>query len=688
MEIIERKRRIVKYKLGRNNFRTFEEGLEKEWLLTNGIGGFAGQSIIGANTRAFSGYLVGALNPPVERKMILAGTHESMYVEGIKYEFAAQGYIGEAKEGQKFLNRFELDVLPSYYYQAEDSTIKKTVAMEHGKNTAVVCYEIEGGSQGGEFHITPLFNYRNSGDSSEKADLRFHTSLNGQNLYLTPEKAMEEGNNVKIRFYTSEGNYYDREQIPTSMATPNYIIEENQYYKIDNRTGFLGLDNHYTPYDVRMAIAPGEHKKVFVKCTIEPEEAGDEIDGFLIAQDYKNRIEGLMDKALCQDPFARKLTWSADSFIVKRNSTGLKTILAGYPWFSDWGRDTMIALQGLTLCTGRFQEAREILESFSLYVKDGMIPNVFPDKNGGEPMYNTIDASLWYFYSVQKYLEYTGKDEDYTFIKDKIYKSLKGIYLAYKTGTNYGIHMEEDGLISGGSDLDQLTWMDVRVGELVVTPRHGKAVEVNALWYNALRVLSDLSEHFGEENKEYMELADKVKVSFSEGFWNEEENCLYDTIKDGEADAKIRPNQIYAVSLPYTMLDADKEKKIVETVYRRLYTPYGLCSLSPTDKEFKPYYIGKLINRDLAYHMGTAWGYLSGAFITAYCKVNHYSKEAVEKAEEMCRYFEDHMEDGCLNGIAEIFDGSFACTSRGCFTQAWSVAEVLRAYTEDVVKHK
>jgi predicted glycogen debranching enzyme len=687
-----------KYVFGRSAFRTFETGMEKEWLLTNGIGGFANQSIIGANTRIYSGYLIASLHAPVDRMMIFPGTHEAVTIGGKEYDFTAQEYIKDWKRGYQYLNRFELDILPTYTYQVADVCIKKTVSLEYGKNTSVVCYEVENGMEQATLAITPMFTYRNFGDTKERAELLFkkewkalnpdsngHTDLaNEKYLTLVPKENEE----VSIKFYASEGSYYDRTCKPVSMATPNYLIEENQVYPIDNRTGFLGVDNHITPYDVIVTLAPYEKKRFYVKCTVEEL---DNKDGFVIAEEYRQRMIKLMDLLPYDDRLARRLAWGADAFIVDRESTGLKTILAGYPWFADWGRDTMIALQGLTLATRRFDDARSILESFSRYVDKGMIPNVFPGNAKEEPMYNTIDASLWYFYSVDRYLEYTGEESDYTFIHEKIYPYLKEIIQAYKTGTRYGIHMDSDYLIEGGSDLDQLTWMDVRVGDLVVTPRHGKAVEINALWYNALKVMEKLAVRYGEEGEEYSKLACHVKESFVDKFWNSKANCLYDVIekKNGEevADDKIRPNQIWAISLPNTMLDREKEKLVVQRVYHDLYTPYGIRSLSNEDVDYKSHYIGKLINRDLAYHMGTSWGYISGAFISAYCKVNNHNKEAVRKAKEMCEYFEDHMEDGCLSGIAEIFDGDFTCTSRGCYTQAWSVGEVLRAYTEDVLPY-
>ncbi|HEX3075914.1 MAG TPA: amylo-alpha-1,6-glucosidase [Lachnospiraceae bacterium] len=679
----------VKYQLGRSHFRTYNEGIEKEWLLTNGIGGFANQTVIGANSRIYSGYLVASLKPPVDRMMIFSNTHEAVRLQGQEYDLTAQEYINEFKEGFRYLNRFELDVLPTYTYQVKDLVVKKSVSLEYGKNTSVVCYEIENGMEEAELIVTPLFTYRSFGSTAERAELRFDKAFkkaddNRDYLELIPEANRE----VSIKFYTSTGDFIDRSTYPVSMATPNYQMEENEVYHIDNRTGFLGVDNHITPYDVLVKLAPYERKRFYLKCTIEELDSK---EGFEIAKEYRDRIYELMDRIPYEDRLAKRLAWGADAFIVDRESTGLKTIMAGYPWFADWGRDTMIALQGLTLSTRRFDDARAILESFSRYVKNGMIPNVFPGSAKEEPMYNTIDASLWYFYSVDRYLNYTGEKEDYRFIKEKIYPYLKEILNAYQNGTSYGIHMDSDYLIQGGSDLDQLTWMDVRVGDLVVTPRHGKAVEINALWYNALCVFADLADHFGENGNVTRELAAKVKASFIKKFWNEEDKCLYDVLEqvNGEwvPDAKIRPNQIWAVSLPNTMLEKEKQRLVVQTVYRYLYTPYGIRSLSNEDLNYRNQYIGKLINRDLAYHMGTSWGYISGAFISAYCKVNNHSIDAILKAKEMCEYFEDHMQDGCLGGIAEIFDGDFTCTSRGCYTQAWSVGEVLRAYTEDVLPY-
>ena len=660
------------YSYGRSSFKTIEEGNELSWMIGNGIGGYANCTVSGGSAMMHHGYLIAALNPPVNRYLIFTRTQEEVSINGRTYDLTSQQYINASKNGQEHLERFNFDTIPEYIYRVEDVIIKKSISMEYGYNTTTVCYEIENGTEDLTFKMIPLFNYRLSGDSIEKSNLKFIKEVEGNKLILTPE----ENKDVKITFYASEGEYYDRSLIPTTMATPNYLFEENQYYMIDNRTGFLGIDNHYTPYEINIKIKAKETKRFYVICTLE-----EEINktGFEIEEEYKKRAEDLVKKAGYKDNFASNLVKASDHFIVNRNSTGLKTILAGYPWFTDWGRDTMIAFEGLVLCTKRFKDAREILESFSKYVKNGLVPNLFPDANT-EPLYNTVDASLWYFQAVYKYLKYTGTDEDYKFIEEKIYDKLVEIFKAYSTKTDFSIRMDEDGLIFAGSGVDQVTWMDVRVGDLVVTQRHGKPVEINALWYNALCIMEELRSKFDKEDLNYRKLSLKVKNSFNKKFWNEDKKCLFDVVD--ENDDKIRPNQLWAVSLPFSILDREKEKSIVEVAHKHLYSTYGLRSLSFMDEEFKNKYIGKLFKRDLAYHMGTTWGFLIGPFITAYCKVNDYNQKAIKKAKEMMSVFEDNMKDGCINGISEIFDGEFSSTSRGCYSQAWSVGEVLRIYCD------
>ncbi|MDU4739788.1 glycogen debranching enzyme N-terminal domain-containing protein, partial [Clostridium sp.] len=422
------------YSYGRSSFKTIEEGNELSWMIGNGIGGYANCTVSGGSAMMHHGYLIAALNPPVNRYLIFTRTQEEVSINGRTYDLTSQQYINASKNGQEHLERFNFDTIPEYIYRVEDVIIKKSISMEYGYNTTTVCYEIENGTEDLTFKMIPLFNYRLSGDSIEKSNLKFIKEVEGNKLILTPE----ENKDVKITFYASEGEYYDRSLIPTTMATPNYLFEENQYYMIDNRTGFLGIDNHYTPYEINIKIKAKETKRFYVICTLE-----EEINktGFEIEEEYKKRAEDLVKKAGYKDNFASNLVKASDHFIVNRNSTGLKTILAGYPWFTDWGRDTMIAFEGLVLCTKRFKDAREILESFSKYVKNGLVPNLFPDANT-EPLYNTVDASLWYFQAVYKYLKYTGTDEDYKFIEEKIYDKLVEIFKAYSTKTHFSIRMD------------------------------------------------------------------------------------------------------------------------------------------------------------------------------------------------------------------------------------------------------
>ena len=654
-------------KFGKGYWKTFSEGIQREWVVTNGIGGYAGSSIIGAHTRKHNGMLIASLHAPVERYMVLSKINEKLEVGDKEYSFFTnQRPGGNNEEGQKYLQRFCYDYVPEFTYHAAGVFVTKTISMQYGKNTVACTYDILGGSSEAVLTLVPLFNYRDHHERSERADLKFDTTNSGQTITLVPEK----NKNINIRMYVSEGEISEREEI--------YDVDMELQTEIS--TGMTCIENNYTPYEIAVSIQPGEHKKVSVICTIEQGEIPK--DGFAIIEAERKRCMELEEKAGLPDDFSNTLVHAADQFIVERESTGGKTVLAGLPWFTDWGRDTMIALQGLTLVTKRFEDTREILKTFAQYVKKGLVPNMFPDE-GLEPLYNTVDASMWYFYSVEKYLEYTGTEEDYQFIQKEIYPKLKEIIHYYKEGTDFSIYMDKDYLIHAGGGLDQVTWMDVRVGEWVVTPRHGKPVEISALWYNALCVMEQLAKRFGdEEEKEYAALADKVKASFVNKFWNPEKNCLYDVVDDTENDDKIRPNQIWAVSLPYTMLSKEQAKAVVDTVVSHLYATYGLRSLSPDDVEYKGIYAGKLHDRDAAYHQGTCWGFPLGGLITAYLKVYGDTEDGKAFAKKLIAPLEDHLMDGCIGSIAEIFDGNEPNISRGCYGQAWSVGEVLRAYVE------
>lgn len=658
---------------GKGYWRNMDEALRKEWVVTNGLGGYACSSLIGAHNRKHQGMLIASLHPPVDRFLVLSKIHEELILGGKTLPLYANRQPGWTTDGYLHLQRVIYDELPTFIYQVEDVYLTKTIALEYGKNTCAIGYEIINGSRACELTLTPLFNWRDHGDVSERADLVFeHTAQEGL-IQLIPLKNRE----ITISFLISHGHVTSRRE----------IYSRDMEYVTEIETGMAAIDNHYTPYDIHVPIKPYERLKLSVICTIHETWKEDyaQINAFQIIDRTRKRIQGLKERAGYEDKLAKALVQAADQFIVARQSTGLKTVLAGLPWFADWGRDTMIALTGLTLATKRFEDCRDILKTFALYVRNGLVPNMFPDR-GQEPLYNTVDASLWYFYAVERYLAYTQSQEALDFIRKEIYPCLKEIINAYRKGTDFSIHMDEDGLIHAGSGLDQVTWMDVRVGDWVVTPRHGKPVEINALWYNALKVMEELAQRFDEDPEPYGHLAERVKTSFNQKFWNDELGCLYDVVD--ENDGKIRPNQIWAVSLPYTMLPREKEIKVVETVYAHLYATYGLRSLSPSDPEYKGIYKGQLITRDGAYHQGTVWAFPLGGFITAYTKVHNHSPESVAMARRLLEPISDHLRDGCLGSVAEIFDGNEPIIPRGCYAQAWSVGEILRALTEDILPYE
>ena len=663
------------YHLNKDALTPMSAGVQKEWVLTNGIGGYAGSSVTGAHARKHHGYLIASLHPPVERFVILSKINECLIRSSGKIDFTVEQYLADDgstayRKGIEYLNSFTYDGLVHFTTKAPEFTMTKTLAFEHGKNTIAISYDIQNDGESATLVLTPLFNYRVHHEASTIDTLKFDTTYEQPEIRLVPQQNKD----VTIRLFTDDGTVVPcEEKYTTGMQLQKELDVESD-----------ALDDNYTPYQIEFPLDAGCRKKISIVCTIEDVY---EKDAFATAAAEMARFDALEKKAGYHDELAETLTIAADHFLAYRQSTGLMTVLAGLPWFTDWGRDTMIALTGLTLSTGRYQDARDILTTFARYVHHGMVPNMFPDE-GTAPLYNTADASMWYFYAVGKYLDYTGTPEDYAFVQETIYPKLKEIIAAYEHGTDFSIYMEEDGLIHAGSGLDQVTWMDVRVGDWVATPRHGKPVEINALWYHALCLMEEWATRFGEDGSHYAALAAHAKESFAKEFWNEKDGCLYDVVDGLEGDATLRPNQIYAVSLPHRMLDADKEKKIVDKVYEKLYAKTGLRSLSPDDKEYHPTYEGCLDKRDHAYHQGTSWGFLLGGFLTAYVHVYGTSKEVIKQADAMLDATREQFYHGCIGSIAEIFDGDEPHTSRGCYAQAWSVGEILRAYTEDILPYK
>ena len=672
---------MITYQYTQKDWTTFKEGIKREWAVTNGIGGYAGSSMIGAHSRTHQGYLIASLHAPIERYLVFSKINETATVGTRTLSFETSQHRASGKtvytEGQKFLTSFIYDGSVHYTYETDNFSFEKHITLKRNANVCAVAYELTAGDSDCTFTLTPLFNYREHSESSTPDTLKFETFTEDRTFYLVPEKNKD----IAIRFQTSEGTFSERETV--------YDIDMQLQIEVDLETD--GLDCHYCPVDLSIAVPANTTKKVSILCSIgdvnERPAPVSATEAFSILEKNARCHAELFEKAGYRDSFANQLVLASDQFLTYRESTKMMTVLAGLPWFTDWGRDTMIAFTGLTLCTKRFKEAEEILLTFARYIRHGIVPNMFPDDNM-PPLYNTVDASLWYFYAVYQYLHYNPAAEAEAFVKEQIFPHLKEIISAYEKGTDFSIYMEDDGLIHAGSGLDQITWMDVRVGDWVATPRHGKPVEINALWYNALRIMESLCEKFDEDASAYRTRAEQVKESFNAKFWDSANQCLFDVVDGDEPDDHIRPNQVYAVSLPFSLLPEEQEKAVVALVEKELFVGCGLRSLAPDHPDYHGIYCGALAKRDAAYHQGTAWGFLLGGFFSAYMKVNHHSSSAAANAVRMLEPVRKHLTDsGCIGSISEIFDGDTPHNPRGCYAQAWSVGEVLRCYCEDILPY-
>lgn len=672
---------MITYQYTQKDWTTFKEGIKREWAVTNGIGGYAGSSMIGAHSRTHQGYLIASLHAPIERYLVFSKINETATVGTSTVSFETSQHCASGKtvytEGQKFLTSFIYDGSVHYTYETDNFSFEKHITLKRNANVCAVAYELTAGDSDCTFTLTPLFNYREHSESSTPDTLKFETFTEDRTFYLVPEKNKD----IAIRFQTSEGTFSERKTV--------YDVDMQLQIEVDLETD--GLDCHYCPVDLSIAVPANTTKKVSILCSIgdvnERPAPVSATEAFSILEKNARCHAELFEKAGYRDSFANQLVLASDQFLTYRESTKMMTVLAGLPWFTDWGRDTMIAFTGLTLCTKRFKEAEEILLTFARYIRHGIVPNMFPDDNM-PPLYNTVDASLWYFYAVYQYLHYNPAAEAEAFVKEQIFPHLKEIISAYEKGTDFSIYMEDDGLIHAGSGLDQITWMDVRVGDWVATPRHGKPVEINALWYNALRIMESLCEKFDEDASAYRTRAEQVKESFNAKFWDSANQCLFDVVDGDEPDDHIRPNQVYAVSLPFSLLPEEQEKAVVALVEKELFVGCGLRSLAPDHPDYHGIYCGALAKRDAAYHQGTAWGFLLGGFFSAYMKVNHHSSSAAANAVRMLEPVRKHLTDsGCIGSISEIFDGDAPHNPRGCYAQAWSVGEVLRCYCEDILPY-
>lgn len=672
----------------------FEAGVEREWVIANGLGGFASGTIIGVNSRLYHGLLISAQNPPVNRMLTLSKVDEEIEVSGEIYQLGTNQWEDGSLDprGNRYQQSFVIDPFPTFVYRVVGVIVIKRVFMVHGQNTTVVRYTVHAPGRQIRVTLRPLANCRDHHGVSRGAtwspgqelrgpavvDLIFprsspatqpesETSPLSAAFAGTPGPAPETSlSGPRLSLSLHPGTYHTGGQWVRGMK---YSYEEK--HRLEPH-----LDDHYAP-GVFTAVIDGHGEITLVASTeANPPHPADGRD---LERWQRSRLGRLEGRAGYHDPTARILVRAADSFIVQRASTASLSVIAGYHWFTDWGRDTMIALPGLTLATHRYEDARDILGTFARYVQDGLAPNCFPDE-GVEPMYNTVDASLWFFWAAHRYLAVTGDEE---FVHRTLYPVLKTIVEHYRTGTRFNIGMDQDGLIQAGSRGLQLTWMDAKVGDWVVTPREGKPVEINALWHNALRVMSGLARRFWDEDP-YRELAEKVARNFRRSFWNGSKSCLFDVIGRQRRDDSIRPNQIIALSLPYPLLSPDQEKGVLNRVQENLLTPYGLRSLSPDHPDYHGRYRGDRVARDGAYHQGTVWGWLIGPFCDAYRRVHGDSPATRDAIRALLRPLLDHLvADAGVGSISEIFEGDPPHRPVGCIAQAWSVAEVLRVWAEN-----
>ena len=620
------------------------------FLLTNGLGGYVSLSSAFSASRCDQGLLVAAVKAPNERINLVHRLCEKLTCGEETFYLSAQDFADGSKpeNGNDYLETFTFDTVPLWQYSTCEVRITRRCCMAQGENTAYVLYAIENSSDVAcSLNVTPFLKFA----PKEEA--------------VTASKTFVYNNGV----ITANGY--------TLKICTNGTMQQTEpqwqwlSYPEDAKDGRPERGMAGSCCQITITVEPGETAELEIGFTTMDTIAS----GAEVLQAAMRRAEELAKSSGFRDPVARQLAVSADAYIARRDSTNGKTILAGYPLFSDWGRDTMIALPGCTLATGRYADAKSILRTFLAYEKDGLVPNLFPEGNQA-PMYNTVDAALLLIDAVWLYVQAT---DDWSFAKEA-WPVMERIIENYRKGTHHGIGMDDDGLIFAGQGLDQVTWMDVCVQGVLPTPRHGKPVEINAYWYNALMIMDCVAKKLGCDPKDYAALAKRVKVSFKEKFYIPEKGYLRDVLSGADCDEQIRCNQIWALSMAFTMLDPEQEKKVLNTVKNHLYTPYGLRTLSPEDAQYHPHYGGAQFDRDMAYHQGTTWVFPMGAYYCAYLKVHGYATTAIKDVKAGLTNISTMLHQGCAGQLPEIYDGSNPCEGKGCFAQAWSVGEILRVY--------
>ncbi len=634
----------------------FSTSRSLEWLETNGLGGWASSTVSGANSSRYHGLLVAAIHPPVGRTVLVSKLEETIQLGGTNYELSANEYGGAVHpKGFQLLNSFERELFPVFIYEAGGIQLRKTIAAIHGENTTVILYEVVSAPHPFNISLRAFYSCRD-----------YH-SLSHANESIDQSYQFEKG-------IFSTVNYEGCPRVFVSIPDSTFNEDKHWYYgfqyAIEQERGLDCSEDLYTHGNFVKQLSQGNEFAIILS-TENPKGRN---AAQLFKQEKKRRDKLVTD--FKSNSRVKQLVLAADQFIVKRGE--LKTIIAGYHWFSDWGRDTMIALPGLCLSTKRYEDAKNILEAFAGSVSQGMLPNRFPDF-GEQPEYNTIDATLWYFNSIYHYYKHTN-DADFI---SKILPVLHDIIGWHYKGTRYNIHVDSDNLIYGGEDGVQLTWMDAKVGDWVVTPRKGKAVEINALWYNALSIMAYLLENVRGDKIEADNLkrrAQEVANSFNLVFWNEKGQCLYDYVDGDYKNEDLRPNQLYAISLPFPLLTGERAGKVFDKVAEYLFTPRGLRSVAPFFHDYKGRYEGGVWSRDGAYHQGTVWSFLLGVYIDSLLTVK--GPEAKQEALDIVTNFFNHLAEAGVGTVSEIFDGDFPFAPRGCMAQAWGVSELLRVIVD------
>lgn len=634
--------------------------LQREWLETNGLGGFASSTLIGLNTRRYHGLLMAATTPPVGRMLLLAKLEETLIVDGQRFELSANQYSDVVHpQGYQYLTSFRLDPFPVWTYTVGAVRLVKTIFMVHGENSTVAHYTLLPAAETPgpglcRLEVRPLLACRD-----------YHSTTH-RNDALNPHVQQRPGL-ATVQPYAGLPALHCAHDADAIHTIGDWYYRFT--YLAERERGLDDVEDLFCPFVLHFDLQ--RRSQAVIIASTEPRDAT-QAEAYRQAEVARRQAQSA--RVLTDDASVRMLVTAAEHYIVARGDQ--KTIIAGYHWFSDWGRDTMIALPGLTLATGRPAVAQSILRAFARVVDQGMLPNRFPDA-GEAPEYNTVDATLWFFDAIHALWRAT--QDDAAILAD-FYDVLTDIVAWHVRGTRYGIKVDDDGLLMAGTPGVQLTWMDARVGDWVVTPRHGKPVEIQALWYNALRIMTHLAQTAQDTAaaQRYQAMAAQAHASFNRLFWHAEAGCLYDVVHGAERDGAIRPNQIFAVSLPYSMLADSQAQAVVAVVERHLLTPYGLRSLAPTDPHYCGRCAGGPASRDGSYHQGTVWAWLLGPFLHAYLKVHGNTARSHQQALQWLAGLRTHLSQAGLGHVSEIFDGDPPHQPCGCIAQAWSVAELLR----------